>query len=171
MSILPLFLLLDRPTSTQRAHFSLFHPYTSSNSSPSSLGTVIHVVGAPMLGFALEFKRSYSPAENGLQNNMTFIGKINTENLHIWTGEQGIDDVPRGKVEDLAAGIRPPGVSANFFAPLNDTTNRRCQEWTIEFVRKLVEVGYLDSEAVELVQSKRDPPSFGIGLRPVPGGQ
>lgn len=36
----------------------------------------------------------------------------------------------------------------------------------MEFVRSLVGKGLLDSEAIRVVQSKRDPSSHGIGLQP-----
>lgn len=36
----------------------------------------------------------------------------------------------------------------------------------MEFIRSLVAKGLLDSEAIRVVQSKRDPPSHGIGLQP-----
>lgn len=49
---------------------------------------------------------------------------------------------------------------------LFQTTNKRCQEWTIEFVRYLVAKGLIAAEAIQIVQSKRDPPNYGIGLQP-----
>ncbi|KFY04531.1 hypothetical protein V491_09324 [Pseudogymnoascus sp. VKM F-3775] len=36
------------------------------------------------------------------------------------------------------SGSGPPRPSENFRAPVNDTTNKRCQEWTTEFVQRLV---------------------------------
>ncbi|KAK7745121.1 hypothetical protein SLS62_009920 [Diatrype stigma] len=47
------------------------------------------------------------------------------------------------------------------------TTNRRCQEWTMEYLRRLRDLNYISPEAVELAQAERDPPTHGIGLRPV----
>lgn len=37
----------------------------------------------------------------------------------------------------------------------------------MEYVRHLVAKGLIDEEAVEIVQSKRDSPGHGIGLRSV----
>lgn len=37
----------------------------------------------------------------------------------------------------------------------------------MEYVRYLVEKGYIGAEAVDIVQSQRDPPTHGIGLRAV----
>lgn len=36
----------------------------------------------------------------------------------------------------------------------------------MDYVRRLVAVDYLNESAIAVVQSKRDPPNFGIGLRP-----
>lgn len=37
----------------------------------------------------------------------------------------------------------------------------------MEYVSHLVAKGLIDEEAIEIVQSKRDPPTHGIGLRSV----
>jgi hypothetical protein len=37
----------------------------------------------------------------------------------------------------------------------------------MEYVRHLVAKGIVGEKAIGIVQSKRDPPSHGIGLRPV----
>jgi hypothetical protein len=37
----------------------------------------------------------------------------------------------------------------------------------MEYIRHLVAKGFIDAHAIEIVQSKRDPPDFGIDLRPV----
>ena len=54
---------------------------------------------------------------------------------------------------------------------LIQTTNRRCQEWTTDYVKRLVAVGYIGEEAVGIVQAQRDPPSHGIGLQAAGRGQ
>jgi hypothetical protein len=36
----------------------------------------------------------------------------------------------------------------------------------MEYVRHLVAKGLIGAEAIQVVQSKRDPPSHGIGLQP-----
>jgi len=36
----------------------------------------------------------------------------------------------------------------------------------MDYARRLVALGYLDEAAVAIVQSRRDPPDFGISLRP-----
>lgn len=37
----------------------------------------------------------------------------------------------------------------------------------MEYLRHLRDAKYITSEAVELAQAQRDPPTHGIGLRPV----
>lgn len=49
-------------------------------------------------------------------------------------------------------------------------TNRRCQEWTTDYVKRLVTFGYIGEDAVSKVQAQRDPPSHGIGLQPAGRG-
>ena len=85
----------------------------------------------------------------------------------------------------VAARVPPPQISAKFLQPVNDvssessiqrgkilanelvqTANRRCLEWTTDYVKLLVVVGYIGEDAVSIVQAQRDPPSHGIGLLP-----
>ncbi|KAF2727483.1 hypothetical protein EJ04DRAFT_594905, partial [Polyplosphaeria fusca] len=121
-----------------------------------------------MAGFSLEFKRKYKPAETRRAPNLVPIGSVLAQHVHVFQGERGEDTTPRGNLELAAAQIQPPRASANFLAPVNDvsTTNRRCQEWTMDYVRRLVALSYLDEAVVAIVQSRRDPPNVGIGLRP-----
>lgn len=49
-------LIAYRNAATQRAHFAIFIPSAANQ----DLGTLIHVIGAPMAGYQLEFKRNYS---------------------------------------------------------------------------------------------------------------
>ena len=49
---------------------------------------------------------------------------------------------------------------------LTQYTNKRCQEWTMEYVRQLVSKRLISSEAIQRVQSKRDPPTHGVGIQP-----
>lgn len=41
----------------------------------------------------------------------------------------------------------------------------------MEYVRHLVHLGYIGAGAIDIVQSKRDPPTHGVGLQPVGGGR
>ncbi|KFY32545.1 hypothetical protein V493_00096 [Pseudogymnoascus sp. VKM F-4281 (FW-2241)] len=152
-------LISYRYSSKQRAHFAIFVP----SSANPDLGTLIHVVGAPMAGYMLEFKRNYSPTMTQEPHEMYPIGEVFAANIIESTSNgRSRDNKPRDKLEREAAQVAPPRISENFRAPVNDTTNRRCQEWTIDFVRRLVDSGVIAQTAFDIVQDKRDPPSHGI---------
>ncbi|PLN82765.1 hypothetical protein BDW42DRAFT_166106 [Aspergillus taichungensis] len=165
MAMRTIYLVSDRQASFQRSHFSLFVP----SAADPTMGTVIHVVGAPMAGYALEFKRNHSPASIPHSHEICPIGQVASAHIVDSTdaaAAPSIDCQPKGDIEIAAAQVPPPGISENFLAPVNDTTNRRCQEWTVEYVRHLASKGIIDASAVEIVQSRRDPPGHGIGLQP-----
>ncbi|ROT39296.1 hypothetical protein SODALDRAFT_156605 [Sodiomyces alkalinus F11] len=77
------------------------------------------------------------------------------------------DDTPIGRLDAEALRIPAPRRSENFMAPVNDTTNRRCQEWTMDFIRHLAGRNYINHDAIAIAQAERDPPTHGVGLRPV----
>ncbi|QKX58274.1 uncharacterized protein TRUGW13939_05396 [Talaromyces rugulosus] len=164
MALRSVSLITYRRQSNQRAHFAIFVL-----SDPNeNLGTRIHVIGAPMAGYRLEFKRKYSVDLTQQPHTAYLIGQIDSQYLaddgNIKAGDYY---TPKGAIELVASQIPPPRRSQNFLAPVNDTTNKRCQEWTMEYVRRLVDLGYIDASAIQIVQSKRDPPTHGIGLQPV----
>jgi hypothetical protein len=41
----------------------------------------------------------------------------------------------------------------------------------MEYVRRLVDLRYIGADAIEVVQSKRDPPTHGIGLQSIGRGR
>lgn len=41
----------------------------------------------------------------------------------------------------------------------------------MDFVRRLVQVNYLNEAAIEIVQAQRDPPNHGVGLQPAGRGR
>ncbi|CAI7674590.1 unnamed protein product [Penicillium palitans] len=163
MATRAIYLISARNTSFQRAHFSIFVPLATN----PDRGTKIHAVGTPMAGYVLEFKRNYNPSLD--PHDQTFpIGQVDSSDIvDSPDAAPSIDSTPRGKIELAATQIPTPGINHNFMAPVNDTTNKRCQKWTMEYVRHLVAKGLIDEEAVEIVQSKRDSPVHGIGLRSV----
>ncbi|KAJ6070616.1 hypothetical protein N7467_011935, partial [Penicillium canescens] len=59
----------------------------------------------------------------------------------------------------LISQVPTPGISQNFIAPINDI-----RPLTIDFVRYLVSKGLIAAEAIQIIQSKRDPLSHRIGL-------
>ncbi|KAB8261535.1 hypothetical protein BDV32DRAFT_121454 [Aspergillus pseudonomiae] len=159
-----IYLVSFRPAPSQRAHFAIFVP----SAIDPLIGSLIHVVGAPMAGFAHEFKRGYDPSLTTQPYEMWPIGQVDSSHIVDWpNGVRATDTNPKGDIEVAASQVPAPGISQNFMAPVNDTTNKRCQEWTMEYVRHLVAKGYIGAQAIENVQSKRDPPSHGIGLRRV----
>jgi len=73
----------------------LFH-----SANDPSKGTLIHVVGAPIAGFSLEFKRNYSPADTAQPHTIVPIGDVYVENLvDSTTAERSNDTTPRGNIE------------------------------------------------------------------------
>ncbi|KAF4186857.1 hypothetical protein CNMCM7927_005097 [Aspergillus lentulus] len=164
MSPRTIYLLSLRQAASQRAHFAIFVP---SAINPRK-GSLINVVGAPMTGFSHQFERGYDPDIAQQDHEMWPIGEVDSSHIVDWPDDvRAIHIDPRGDMELAACRVPAPGISANFMAPVNDTTNKRCQEWTMEYVRHLVAEGYIGPDAVEIVQSKRDPPTHGIGLRRV----
>ncbi|KAF4770948.1 hypothetical protein N7455_005998 [Penicillium solitum] len=163
MATRTIYLISARNKSFQRAHFSIFVP---SATNPDR-ETKIHAVGAPMAGYVLEFKRNYNPSLD--PHDQTFpIGQVHSSDIvDSPDAAPSIDSTPRGKIELAATQIQTPGINQNFMTPVNDTANKRCQEWTMEYVRHLVAKGLIDEKAIEIVQSKRDSPTHGIGLRSV----
>ncbi|KAJ5501800.1 hypothetical protein LT330_000704 [Penicillium expansum] len=163
MATRTIYLISARNTSFQRAHFSIFVP---SATNPDR-GTKIHAVGAPMAGYVLEFKRNYNPSLEPHDQKFS-IGYVHSSDIvDSPDAAPSIDSTPRGNIELAATQIPTPGISQNFMAPVNDTTNKRCQEWTMEYVRHLVAKGLIEEKAIEIIQSKRDSPTHGIGLRSV----
>ncbi|BAE65154.1 unnamed protein product [Aspergillus oryzae] len=178
-----IYLISTRSSKTQRAHFAIWVP---SAQQPTS-GSLINVVGAPMIGFAHEFKRCYEPAGSTEPYEIWPIGEVDSAHIFDWPeGGCNIRTDPKGDLEIAAAQVPAPGVSRDTMAPVDhvcsfyllwclvllgcllltfemmQTTNRRCQEWTMDYVRYLVAKGYIGAEAIEIVQSKRDSPTHGL---------
>lgn len=121
MSSRTLYLVVERGSARERAHFSVFLPYKGEGTT----GTIIQVIGAPMVGYAMEFKRSHDLSQSiGIQKTFS-LGQIGIEHVHIWTGGPSIDDVPRGNLEQAAAQLPPPRKNENFLAPVNDVSMRK----------------------------------------------
>ncbi|KAJ8068448.1 hypothetical protein OCU04_004004 [Sclerotinia nivalis] len=122
-----------------------------------------------MLGYTLEFKRNYEPSTMALGSyELVWIGEVvlgycelDAEGRVDGDGkvvneELSVDNTPKTAIENEAAEISPPGRSENFRAKVNDV------QWTMDLVRRLVEKGILEAQALEVVQAKRDPADHGI---------
>tara|TARA_R110002003_G_scaffold214_40_gene16331 strand:- start:8484 stop:9047 length:564 start_codon:yes stop_codon:yes gene_type:complete len=127
MSNRTIFLIIYRGQTGQRAHFGIWVPYEEDGEE----GTVIHVVGAPMAGFSLEFKRRYSPKETARRPELVPLGSVNAQYVHKFEGNRGSDTTPQGNLEQVAAQVPPPRASANFLAPVNDVSTKGSVECEI----------------------------------------
>lgn len=76
-----------------------------------------------MAGYKLEFERNHVPASRQhYQHYELFpIGQVDSVNIVDSEDEvYSVDDSPRGEVEIAAAQVKPPGISENSLAPVND---------------------------------------------------
>ncbi|KAL6247879.1 hypothetical protein RBB50_005227 [Rhinocladiella similis] len=146
-------LLKFRQATNQRAHFAI---YIHEGEFPGT-GILVHVVGAPMAGFQLEIKLNYNLDNTQQRYTHHLLGQVSASTA--------------ATIKQLASNVRPPGISQNFMAPVDGVNNKRCQEWTKEYVQLLVQRHLLDQTALEIIQSQRDPPGFGIGLAPAGRGR
>ncbi|KIW35785.1 uncharacterized protein PV06_11875 [Exophiala oligosperma] len=110
-----------------------------------------------MAGFQLEIKENYDLAATLQQYTSHLLGQVPASST--------------AAIRQLASTVRPPGISQNFMAPVDGVNNKRCQEWTAEYVQLLVQRQFLNQTARQILQSERDPPAFGIGLNPVGRGR
>jgi len=115
MSTRVLYLISFRQSARQRAHFTIWVPYANGKD-----GTLIHVIGAPMAWYQLEFKRKYDPSATARKHESFQIGQISSHLVHDWTGERSNDSTPRGNLETVASQIPPPRKNENFMAPVNE---------------------------------------------------
>ncbi|KAH7555252.1 hypothetical protein J3E72DRAFT_376639 [Bipolaris maydis] len=159
----PIFLIIYAAPPGRRSHFSIWVPTTEN----ARGGTIIHVVGAPMLGFSLEFKRDYKPDTTWRTIEMIPIGNVMDQHLHLSESNSEASDMPCNDIERAATQVQPPRANPNFLT----TTSSDCQTWMLEYVRHLVAIGYLDEAAINIVQSKQDPPQVGVGLRSIADAQ
>lgn len=125
MAVSRLYLAKSGPAS-QRSHFAIFIPNpdiplsTDELKISDAVGTIINVVGEPlMLGYKLEIKRNYACGVNDVKK-LVFLGQVASE--HVFQPMSGVyvdDDTPRGKLEQLAAGIPPPPRGQDIRAPID----------------------------------------------------
>lgn len=121
-------LITSRNAEAQRAHFAIFVPAAAT----PDQGTLIQAVGAPMMGYVLEFKRNYSFADSTERFTVVPVGDVDSANIVDSTdGVKSSDAVPRGKIEIAASQIPTPGMSENFLAPVNEVgcTHIHSPDW------------------------------------------
>lgn len=106
-----------RSTPSQRAHFGIFVP-----SADEGVGTLIQVVGAPMVGYVLEFKRNYCPDLTQRANSLFALGQVDSANIVDSDSpvKEFVDTILNGNIEIAASEVQPPRISENFMAPVND---------------------------------------------------
>lgn len=110
-------LIVSRNVDSQRAHFAIFVP---AETTPDQ-GTLIQVVGAPMMGYILEFKRNYAFADSAERYTVVPVGDVDSVNIVDAPDEvKSSDPVPRGNIEIAASQVPTPGISENFLAPVNE---------------------------------------------------
>ncbi|KAK4084658.1 hypothetical protein Purlil1_10243 [Purpureocillium lilacinum] len=61
-----------------------------------------------------------------------------------------------------ATRVPPPPKGQDLRRPIDGVKTKRCQEWTMEYVMRLVDQGLIHAEAIDIVQRHRDPPTRGI---------
>ena len=146
-------LIQYRQISWQRAHFAIYVHNPASSAAQADTVTLINVVGNPINGFVHEIKPDYHLTSEPLKHETTYLTTIDLSHIDAMI--------------KVAQGIEPPKRSEDFLAPVDGVKNRRCQEWMMEYVQALVKQDLVDEDVVRIVQSKRDPPDHGIGLRQV----
>jgi hypothetical protein len=121
-----IYLISYRPTLAQRAHFAVFVPngqLTNQDNPEQCLGTVIHITGTPMNGYALEFKRNYLPERSRQPKKMYALGQVQGDLVvdpPVNDGRPSNDDTPNGILETIAAQEAVVRRCENFRAPVND---------------------------------------------------
>ncbi|KAG8631132.1 hypothetical protein KVT40_000272 [Elsinoe batatas] len=161
---LPLYLAKYQPTPSQRRHFGIFIPYPShADHDPDDrpapiLGSQIHVIGNPMSGSVHEFKRAFNPFAKGERcEKLVLLGFIDGEFCS--DGPEGVegvvrDHVPRSRVERKAVRVEAPRGGRMCWRGWMRGKNRRCQEWTMDFLKRLVEKGWVDEGAVRVAEGR-----------------
>ena len=118
-----------RGAASQRYHFALFIPnavidgrdLTQDFKSASCKGTVIHVVGEPVMsGYKLEIKRDYECANSRDLDALVLLGHVDSSLLYNPPVASFIkEDTPRGALERQIALVPPPKGGQNVRAPVD----------------------------------------------------
>ncbi|KAL4969157.1 uncharacterized protein BDV14DRAFT_196470 [Aspergillus stella-maris] len=124
------------------AHQSIFIP-TGNN---GKKGKLIHIDGNPAYGFWLEFLRNFDFDDFVSLFLVVELGLVEGQYVKDipGNGKQSKDTIARDRLESVATMVPPPGRSLNPFDPAN---------WADEYVRKLVEEGYLDTKTIAVFEN------------------
>ncbi|GIZ38822.1 hypothetical protein CKM354_000222300 [Cercospora kikuchii] len=167
-----IYLAKYRTSSRERAHFAVFIPNAQDDrqdlsqtfKSHEAKGTIIQVIGEPLMsGYILEFKRNYECSTDPALEILKYLGSV--EGIYLFEPESVElvqESTPRSQLEREAQKIPPPRKGQDVRAPIDGVNTRRCQEWTTEFVTHLADLGMIERDAIDRVQSERDTPTYGI---------
>lgn len=135
MSYRSFYLAKYRTSKSQRAHFAIFIPNADSDSdnlghdfrSRSCKGTVIHVVGEPvMAGYTLEIKRNYECSTSQDLKKLVLLGYVDTCNVYEPKSSSYVKETsPRSTLERHASTVPPPPRGQNVRAPIDGVGCRR----------------------------------------------
>ncbi|CAG7555714.1 unnamed protein product [Fusarium equiseti] len=151
---------------SKRSHFGIFFPNPDYDRvdlpndfrSQATVGIQIHVVGEPLMaGYMLEMKRHFDIQNDRELKALVPLGSIDSSNLH---RDESLDTmirdyVPKSIVERLADSVPPPPRGQDVRAPIDGVNTKRCQEWTMEFLKLLTQKGLISPEAVGIAQGER----------------
>ncbi|RDB23607.1 hypothetical protein Hypma_009134 [Hypsizygus marmoreus] len=161
--------LITSAVKNSRDHWGLYFPSTFSQSK----GKVIHVVGAPMMGFKHQIKHYWDMSKSRGRYSTHLLGETDASN--IVDGEiadpnnitQHETDTLNAadKFENRASRLPAPGVASAHLWPKGTPTQitagwardipdvRRCQEWTTDFIVDLVTQGLLPETALVVLEA------------------
>ncbi|KAF1824869.1 uncharacterized protein K489DRAFT_143682 [Dissoconium aciculare CBS 342.82] len=138
---------------------------------PPSPGTVLQVIGAPMLGFNHEIIRNHNinDESNGVLSTLALVGLV--EGRHVRDPPSaGLEKTDRtydaDSLEGWALRTAAPRKTENFLDPAQASKIRDCQNWVEDFVGLLVQRGVLPESATQVVRENMDPQT-GLALRSV----
>ncbi|KAF2770077.1 hypothetical protein EJ03DRAFT_350668 [Teratosphaeria nubilosa] len=110
-----------------------------------------------------QFKRNYECSTSKDLVQLIHLGYVNVANIYDRTDEQYIaETTARSTLEKEALPVQPPPGNQDVRAPINGVTTKRCQEWTMEYLQRLVRLNLISATAVGLAQAERDSSIHGI---------
>lgn len=111
MATREVYLATYRYSTAQRRHFAIFVPSVASH----EVGTLINVVGAPMAGYQLEFRRNNRPMDNRELEELALLGHVPAAHI-VDSTDFGIivESTARDNLERVATQVPPPPMSQNF---------------------------------------------------------